>query len=260
SLQVAWNRRFISGLLFGVTYTYSHTTDDGSDKRDIIPDTYDAHGLYGNSDFDFRHVFITNFMYELPLFKGQNNLASKLLGGWQVSGIFQAQSGAPWSVGRNQDYAGVGQDGSMNGTAIQYWSFSGGDIKYPGLMAHNGSADPNSWISVPLTPAGGLAQFSAPANNSFVTQNIARNLVYGPGFNNWNLGLFKKFAVNERTGFQFRAEAFDAFNHPNFCYSGGSGCTGNGVSLDPSNLATFGKVTGKANDARNLQLSLRFYF
>ena len=85
--------------------------------------------------------------------------------------------------------------------------------------------------------------------------------VYGPGFNNWNLGLFKKFAINERLGFQFRAEAFDAFNHPNYCYSGASNpCAGNGVNLDPNNLATFGKVTGKANDARNLQLSLRFYF
>ena len=62
--------------------------------------------------------------------------------------------------------------------------------------------------------------------------------------------MFKKFAINERFGFQFRAEAFDAFNHPNW---------GN-VNLDPTNAATFGKVTGKTDDARNLQLSLRFYF
>ena len=62
--------------------------------------------------------------------------------------------------------------------------------------------------------------------------------------------LFKKFAINERTGFQFRAEAFDAFNHPNL----------NGAGTNPNNLSTFGKVTGKTNDVRNLQLSLRFYF
>jgi hypothetical protein len=83
-----------------------------------------------------------------------------------------------------------------------------------------------------------------------VLQNGVRDSVYSPGFDNWNLGLFKKFAVTERFGFQFRAEAFDTFNHPNLA----------NVNLDPTNSATFGKVTGKTDDARNLQLSLRFYF
>ncbi len=260
ALQIAWNRRFTGGLLFGFTYTLAKSSDNGSNQRDIIPNTYDAHGLWAPSDFDIRHVMIVNFLYELPVFRSQTNFAGKVLGGWQVSGIFQAQSGAPGQVGRNQDYAGVGQDGSMNGAAIQYWAFNGGEIDYKRQMAHNGSADPSYWFAVPLTSSGGVAQFSAPAAGTFVTQNIARNVFYGPGFNNWNLGLFKKFAINERTGFQFRAEAFDAFNHPNYCYIGAGGCSGNGVGVDPTNLGTFGKVTGKANDARNLQLSLRFYF
>jgi hypothetical protein len=72
--------------------------------------------------------------------------------------------------------------------------------------------------------------------------------VHNPGFQNWNVGLYKKFAINERAGFQFRAEAFDAFNHPNW----------NGADFNPTS-ATFGKVTAKSNE-RNLQLSLRFYF
>ena len=113
---------------------------------------------------------------------------------------------------------------------------------------------------MPLGTDGKPTQFSAPASGTFVTQNIARNVFYGPGFNNWNLGLFKKFSINERIAFQFRAEAFDAFNHPNLCYVGAGGCSGNGVGVDPTNLTTFGKVTGKANDVRNLQLSLRFQF
>ncbi len=90
--------------------------DDGSGPKDIIPNTYDAHNLWGPSDFDVRHIFIVNFLYELPLFRGQHNLAGKLLGGWQVSGIFQAQTGLPISVGTSNDYAGVGQDGSIAGT------------------------------------------------------------------------------------------------------------------------------------------------
>ena len=89
----------------------------------------------------------------------------------------------------------------MNGSAIQYWGFKGGNINYLGQMAHNGSADPSYWIAVPLSSDGKTpTQFSAPATGTFVTQNIARNLVYGPGFNNWNLGLFKKFAITERFG------------------------------------------------------------
>ena len=80
-------------------------------------------------------------------------------------------------------------------------------------------------------------------------QNGIRNEIYNPGFNNWNLGLFKKFALNERFGFQFRAEAFDAFNHPNW----------GGANFNPTS-AGFGKITGKTGDVRNLQLSLRFYF
>ena len=75
-------------------------------------------------------------------------------------------------------------------------------------------------------------------------------MIYNPGFENWNLGLFKSFAVREHVGFQFRAEAYDAFNHPNW----------NGVGTDPTNLNTFMKVTSKNGDVRNFQMSLRFYF
>src|SRR5258708_14885535 len=138
----------------------------------------------------------------------------------------------------------------MNGNTLQYWTFNGGDINYTHQLAHNGSADPSYWIAVPLGADGKPTQFTQPAAGTFVTSNIARNVVYNPGFNNWNLGLFKKFVVNERAAFQFRAEAFNSFNHPNW----------NGIGTDPTNLATFGRVTAKNNDVRNLQLSLRFQF
>jgi hypothetical protein len=247
SLQVAWNRRYSGGVLFGAAYTFSKSMDDGSNQRDIIPNTYDAHGLWAPSDFDVRHIMIVNFLYDLPVFRGQHNFAGKILGGWQVSGIFQAQSGTPAQIGRNQDYAHVGQDGSMNGNAIQYWSLTG-PISYNKNMAHNGTGEASYWVN-PVNSSGNLI-VTAPADFSFVSQNIARNVLYNPGFNNWNLGLFKKFAITENIGFQFRAEAFDAFNHPNW----------SGVGTDPTNLGTFLKVTNKSGDARNLQLSLRLYF
>ena len=78
--------------------------------------------------------------------KHQNNLWGKTLGGWQFSGIFQAQTGTPCSVGVGNDYAGVGQDGSMCGIG-QFWVCNG-SINYPAQMAHNGTTDPSYWFAV----------------------------------------------------------------------------------------------------------------
>ena len=183
-------------------------------------------------------MFIANFLYELPFFRGQTSLAGKILGGWQISGIAQYQTGTPCSVGVNNDYVGVGQDGSMCGIG-QFWNMNG-DPTVLGNFAAGGSSDPALWFAT--TNPDGSPIFTAPAAGTFVHQDGVRNSVYGPGFQNWNLGLFKRFAVNERSGFEFRAEAFDAFNHPNL----------NGPDRNPTS-GSFGKVTGKNNDARNLQ-------
>ena len=246
SLQIGWNRRFTHGLGFGLAYTLSKSLDNGSAQRDIIPDTYNAHNLWGQSDFDVRHIMIINYVYDLPLFRNQSNMAGKLLGGWQLSGITQFQTGTPFSVGTGNDYAGVGQDGSMSGTS-QFWVLNGS----PTILHHfaaNGAADPNQWFS---TTSGGAPIWTQPANGTFnLLNNNFRNLLHNPGFQNWNIGLFKKFAFTESTGVQFRAEAFNAFNHPNW----------GGANTNPTNLSTFGKITGKTGDVRNLQLSLRFYF
>jgi len=250
ALQATWNRRFSKGLSFGVTYTYSKSNDSGSAQRDIIPDTYDASNLWGPSNYDVRHIFISNFLYELPLFRSQQHWYGKVAGGWQLSGIFQAQTGTPCPVVTNNDFAGVGQDGNWDGngcSAGQFWVLNG-SVNYPKQMAHNngGANDAFYWFQ-PTTSSGAL--FTQPAKGTFNLQQGVRNIIYNPGFNNWNLGLFKKFAINERMGFQFRAQAYDAFNHPNW----------GAVNLNPTS-AQFGQVTGKTNDVRNLQLSLRFYF
>jgi hypothetical protein len=256
ALQVTWNHRFSSGLHAGVVYTYSKVMDDGSNQRDIIPDTYYAHNLWGPAEFDTRHVFVANFLYALPFFKN-SNLSGKILGGWQVSGLIQYQSGTPTSIGRGTDYAGVGVDGSLTGGIGQYWVFNNSSVDYQKTMAHNsGNTDANWWV-YPFNESGCSAlgtgctlKWSAPAAGTFNHQNGIRDMIYNPGFENYNLGLFKDFKVREAVGFQFRAEAYDALNHPNW----------NGVGTDPTNLTTFMKVTGKSGDSRNLQLSLRFHF
>jgi len=244
SLQIAWNRRYSNGLLFGVSYTLSKSMDSGSNQRDVIPNTYDPGMMWGPSEFDARHILVFNYLYDLPFFKNHSTMSGKLLGGWQISGVTQFQTGQPCGVAENHDYAGVGVDSNFGcGVNGQYWVVNG----TPRIIGTFGST--GQWFDTSV--------FSKPANGTFNTQRV-RDLIYQPGFQNWNLGLFKAFPIDEQRGFQFRAEAFNFINHPN--WGGGSG---GGVNFNPTS-STFGKVTTKGGGVgggeRNLQLSLRFYF
>jgi predicted heme/steroid binding protein len=257
SLQVSWNRRFGDAFQFGVSYTLSKSMDNGSNQRDVVPDTYDTSMLWGPSEFDARHIAIINYLYQLPFFRKQTGFAGKALGGWQISGITQFQTGLPCSViAPNVDYAGVGQDANWGcGGNGQFWVVNG-DPKIIGTFGPKGQ-----WFAT--TNPDGTPIFTAPTPGTFNTQRV-RNLIYQPGFQNWNMGLFKTFPVNERFRFQFRAEAYNVWNHPNWCAN--SGCNGTtNIGLNPTNSATFGKVLSKGSGSsgqgeRNLQLSLRLEF
>src|SRR6266404_2874513 len=110
SLQISWNRRYSGGLQFGVSYTLSKSMDNGSNQRDVVPNTYDVSSLWGPSEFDARHILVFNYLYDLPLFKDHSRLTGKLLGGWQISGVTQFQTGQPCGAAEAHDYAGVGLD------------------------------------------------------------------------------------------------------------------------------------------------------
>jgi predicted heme/steroid binding protein len=257
SLQVAWNRRFSNTFQFGVSYTLSKSMDNGSNQRDVVPDTYDVSMLWGPSEFDARHIAIINYLYQLPFFRKQSGFAGRVLGGWQISGITQFQTGLPCSViAPNVDYAGVGQDANWGcGGNGQFWVVNG-KPKIIGTFGPSGQ-----WFAT--TNPDGSPIFTAPAAGTFNTQRV-RNLIHQPGYQNWNMGLFKTIPVNERFRFQFRAEAYNVWNHPNWC--GNSGCSGTtNIGLNPTNTKTFGKVLAKGSGSsgqgeRNLQLSLRLEF
>jgi predicted heme/steroid binding protein len=244
SLQISWNRRYSDGLQFGASYTLSKSMDDGSNQRDVVPNTYDVSSLWGPSEFDARHILVFNYLYDLPFFKDHSKLTGKLLGGWQISGVTQFQTGLPCGVAEAKDYAGVGLDANFGcGTNGQYYVVNG-TPKIIGTFGANGQ-----WFDTSV--------FAKPAAGTFNTQRV-RDLIHQPGYENWNLGVFKAFPFNEKIGLQFRAEAFNFINHPN--WGGGSG---GGVNFNPTS-STFGKVTTKGGGVgggeRNLQLSLRLYF
>jgi hypothetical protein len=236
ALQIYWNRRFKSGWSFGVGYTFSKSMDGGSNSgNDIVPDTYNTTNLWGPSNYDARHLAVLNYIYDLPFFKSQKNLAGKLIGGWEIVGVAQFQTGNPGSITTTNDYAGVG--GGVN----QYWVLNG-----PVTINTGAFAGP---VTTANSPRYVTVNTTAPPAGTFNLQPGIRNAIYQPGIQAWNLGMVKKFAINERSGFEFRAEAYDFINHPNL----------SGPNLNPTS-SQFGMITSKTGIARNLQLSLRFYF
>lgn len=242
SFQLSWNRRFLNGGMFGVSYTLSKSEDNGSNYRDIVPYTYDTSNLWGPSEYDVRHIVILNYAYDLPFFKNNKGALGKALGGWEVSGASQFQTGTPCGIGTNADFAGVGEFGSFGcGSEGQFWVLNGTPTISTGAFAGP--------VTNSSSPRYFTASVTQPAAGTINLQHGVRDSVYQPGLQDWNIGLLKTFTVNDRSGFQFRAEAYDFINHANL----------SGPNLNPTS-SQFGMITSKTGLSRNLQLSLRFYF
>ncbi len=243
-LQFELNRRFARGLSYGMAYTFSKAMDNNSGPRDGFIDAYNQRLNWGKSGNDSRHVSINNFIWELPFFNGSSNGALKtLLGGWQISGTIQFQTGTPISIGNGDDYLGIG---STNGKT---WNLNG-EPNRPQQFANRNAAGNFTGVTTQWfdTTAGGNPWATRPANGTLPNQNRNSIGFNNVGFQNWNGAFFKSFKFTERQFVQFRAEFFNLPNHPNW----------NGVDTNPTS-ATFGKVTGKGSE-RNIQLSLRYSF
>ncbi|MCZ2150998.1 MAG: TonB-dependent receptor, partial [Bryobacterales bacterium] len=237
-IQIGFNKRFAKGLSYGLAYTFSKSMDDGSMQRDILPNPFDGHNLWAPSDFDRRHVFVGNVIYELPFFLKSQGWKRSVLGGWQTTLVMQAQTGTPFTVGTGDDVAGIGPgNGNNSMPATIYNVVSDPHISNPAFAASNSEAnfyfDPKA--------------FAAPGATTFTTQRN-RNMLYNPGFQNWTGALFKRFSITERQAVTFRGEVFNIPNHANW----------NGADTNPKS-GTFGKVNNK-NFERTFQLSLRYSF
>ncbi len=232
--QLQAERRFSSGLGFGVAYTWSKLIDNAQDKGTVLPNAYDDSGFRGVSDNSREHVLIINYVYELPFLKSNRSLLGKMAGGWELSGVAQFQSGQPLSVSRGDDIAGVGP-----GSGNQFWNVNGNPILSSGEQAFsNSNTDRNFWFDPTV--------FSRPAAGTF--GNAGRNILTGPGFIDISLGVRKNFTIAEGKQIQFRTEFFNLPNHPNW----------SNPTTDPTS-GSFGRVQGKTGE-RNLQLALKFMF
>ena len=207
-------RHTIGGLQLSLAYTYSHSIDDSSSARDaVILDSYDLARARASSNFDQRHQFNLGYVYDLPFFKNPG-LTNKVLGGWQWSGLVTLQSGTPFSPGNGVfgDNAGVANGISVNSSQ-----------SYPDVVG-----DPRAGITNFAFPGGGFgpllynpSAFAAPRGLTF--GDMPRNFLTNPKRTNFDMAVFKHFAITENIGFEFRAEAFNVFNHIEYAWLGGDG-------------------------------------
>jgi hypothetical protein len=243
SLQLEVSRRFTRGLSYGFSYTLSKTMDNNSGPREGFYNVYHQALNWGQAGSDTRHIAVINVIYDLPLFRDKTRLAGKLLGGCQIVGVTQAQTGTPFTIGRSDDYLGIGSSNfkpwNLNGATTQPKQFSNPDA------SGSYKNDTNFWFAPTVN---GQLWATKPTNGTYPNQNRNSIPFHHPGFQNWNLALFKQFSLTERQALQFRFESFNWINHPNW----------NGVDTSPTS-PTFGKVTGKGSE-RNLQMSLRYLF
>jgi len=241
SLQVSLNRRFADGLQMQASYTYSKSMDYGSagggaqnvGATQGIEDPFDASIDKGRSTYDRTHSFRLSSVYAVP-FHG-----NPFVKDWRLSGIFSAVTGPPFSIFTGFDQAGLGI----------------GNTQRPNLVAgYSGNpvlGNPNQWFDPKA--------FSLPAVGTY--GNLGRTTAVGPGLTNLDIALARDFpirAISEGFTAQFRAEAFNIFNHANFGLPNNSvfvSGTNGGGSLNP----TAGQITSAA-PSRQLQFALKLIF
>lgn len=250
ALQVA-ARRTTGRLQLSLAYTYAHSIDDSSDRGDgNFVDSYDMSRTRSSSNFDQRQILNMSFVYDLPFFTKQGTL-HKVLGGWQLSALVSSSTGTPFSITN-----GVlgGSSGVANGV---------GTGSYVDIAGNIHAAPPQTDVEGVTGPLlYDPNAFAAPRGLTF--GNAGRNILNLPSRTNVDAGLFKRFPIKESMYFEFRAEAFNLFNHPQWngvnseatCYGGAQNLAGDASCLVGN---AFLHPSG-AHMGRVLQLGAKFYF
>ncbi|MBS1813391.1 MAG: carboxypeptidase regulatory-like domain-containing protein [Acidobacteria bacterium] len=207
SLQANLRRRMSHGLLFGLAYTWSKSLDFGSANNYVLPNYFDKNISYGLSDFDVRHVFVANYVWNIGFWDHSSALLKHTIGGWQLSGTVQTQTGRPLNVSTGTDYAGVGP-----GSGTQYFPHLRPTQTFKGFAGQTGTA---KWFDTTVYPTHAQMQ-AAPFAGTFAPRG-SRNAITGVGFQSVNAALMKTMHIipgHENHTLAFRAEAFNLLNHP----------------------------------------------
>jgi hypothetical protein len=232
AFQLTVDKRFSNGVSAILGYVWSHAIDNvplefgGGAAGPMPQDPRNFNAERGNSYIDLRHRLTMSYLWELPFGKGKtyfnhSRVADLVIGGWQTNGILTVQTGMPFSPVLNTS--------TTNGTSSR--ANVVGPISYPKSL--------QKWFDP--------TAFGTPAPYTY--GNAGRDILFGPGRWNWDMSLFKNFVIHEQTRFEFRAEAFNIFNHPQF-----------GLPNPNIGNAQAGWITSTVGNPRQLQMGLRFQF
>ena len=245
SLQVSLNHRTQQGLTLGIAYTWGRTlTNQGFDRGAETYDTYNPNFDYGPAPLNQPQTFVANYVWDLPFYKGQHGIVGHVLGGWELSGITQFDSGQSFSINQALDNFDCqtptgATSGCISGT-------------YPGGLDMDASdIAPRPDQVAPIHLVKKQSQWFS--TSSFVDAighfgSAAQGVVLSPGLELWDLAAMKNFNLTRGSSLQFRGEFFNAFNHTNFA--------GVGSNTD---FGSYGQVYS-AHDPREIQLGGKFYF
>jgi hypothetical protein len=235
ALQLSFEKRYSNGISILSNYTFSKITglnvgsenEGGNGPRDPFNASLDK----GRLSYDVRHNWVTSFVWELPFGKYSNPLARQLLQGWNWTGILSLHSGFPFTVlsGRDNSLTSIGRD---TADIIGNPSLPGGRSKAAQLA---------SWFNT--------AAFTFNAIGTFGTAGL--NILDGPAFVNFDMGILKNVPITETKRLQLRFESFNILNHANFANPDGN------VSD-----ATFGRISALASGAvpRTIEFGIKFQF
>jgi hypothetical protein len=208
ALQIGVHKRYSHGLAFGAEYQWARVlgTENINDPSGLNP--RDSYGPIGGIT---PQVLQVNYSYELPIGRGKtffsqvNPVAEKLISGWQISGLVNSQTGQPFSV--TFDASGSTQyPGLVSGRANRV----PGVPLYPSHKSRAEWFNPAAFACPSITDSNGNVLCGANYGNS------GYDLLRGPNYNNADISLQKNTRFAERYNVQLRADAFNAFNHPNF--------------------------------------------
>ena len=244
ALQVKIDRRYYKGLSVTTSFTWQkglsmQTGDDGNLLWYI-----NTKRNWARTDFDRTLNFVQSYVYELPIGPGKaildHGLASKIIGGWQVSGILTMLTGTPFYISAN--------GGALNTPGETQTANQVADVQ----ILH-GVGPGNPWFST--------SSFTQPVGAG-VFGTSGRNILSGPGMFRIDLSMFKTFQMTERFKMEIRAESFDFTNTPAFSNPNGSCCSSNNASFGiiQGTVGSGSGVNGIGQFGRSLQLGAKLTF
>jgi len=249
ALQTSLRKRFAHGLSFLASYTWSHSIDDVSSfnitgsasqpvagENDLAQNPFDLAAERGPSMFDSRNRFVLSYEWSLPFLQHSPQWYGKVLGNWQLNGIFTAMSGTPFTVFDSNDV-------SLQGQAPEISGFSSNRPNVIG-NPNSGPRTAEEWFNVKA-----FQQLQPdPLGRFEVFGDEGRNAVLGPGYVNWDFSAFKNIPLSESKQLQFRGELFNFLNHTNFR-----------LPVSDIESPTFGRVQSDVSP-RVVQVAIKFLF